>query len=85
MFYKEIRIKQRLLHVILLIKDSLKQQIHFNGNIFGNKSCCRYNKGGGGILFETLRQSLENSNHLEEWIHFQGRQLCQNKIVSDSF
>ena len=25
------------LHIILSIKDSLQQQIHFNGNIFGNK------------------------------------------------
>ena len=32
-----------LLHIILLIKNSLQQQIHFNGNIFGNK-CCRYNR-----------------------------------------
>ena len=28
------------LHIILSIKDSLQQQIHFNGNIFGKK-CCR--------------------------------------------
>ena len=27
-----------------MIKDSLQQQIHFNGNIFGNK-CCRCNEG----------------------------------------
>ena len=26
------------------MKDSLLQQIHFNGNIFGNKYC-RYNEG----------------------------------------
>ena len=32
------------LHIILSIKDSLQQQIHFNGNIFGNK-CCRCNEG----------------------------------------
>ena len=31
------------LHIILSIKDSLQQQIHFNGNIFGNK-CCRCNE-----------------------------------------
>ena len=30
--------------IILPIKDSLQQQIHFNGNIFGSK-CCRYNEG----------------------------------------
>ena len=26
------------LHILLLIKDSLEKQIHFNGNIFGNKN-----------------------------------------------
>ena len=45
MFYEEIRIKQGLpFHNNLSIKDSLQQQIHFNGNIFGNK-CCRCNEG----------------------------------------
>ena len=28
------------LHIILSIKDSLQQQIYFNGNIFENKCCC---------------------------------------------
>ena len=32
------------LHIILTIKDYLQQQIHFNGNFFGNK-CCRCNEG----------------------------------------
>ena len=37
MFYEEIRIKQDLfIHIIQSIKDSLQQQIHYNGNIFGN-------------------------------------------------
>ena len=31
------------LYIILSIKDSLQQQIHFNGNILGNKCCC-YNE-----------------------------------------
>ena len=45
MFYKEIRIKQGLfLYIILCIKDSLQQQIYYNGNIFRNK-CCRCNEG----------------------------------------
>ena len=36
MFYEEIRIKQCLFsHFILSIMVSLQQQIHFNGNIFG--------------------------------------------------
>ena len=44
MFYEEIIIKQGpFLHIILSIKDSLQQQVHFNGNTFGNK-CCRCNK-----------------------------------------
>ena len=38
-----------LLHIILLIKNSLQQQIYFNGNIFGNK-CCRGNEGSMYIL-----------------------------------
>ena len=41
MFYKEIRIKQRLflhtLHISLLIQCSVQQQIHLTGNVFGNK------------------------------------------------
>ena len=33
--FEEIRIKQGLfIHIILSIKDSLQQQIHYNGNIF---------------------------------------------------
>ena len=41
MFYEEIiRIKQDFLPLILSIIDSLQQQIHYNGNVFGNK-CCR--------------------------------------------
>ena len=32
-----------LLHIILLITNSLQQQIHFNGNFFRNK-CCRCNE-----------------------------------------
>ena len=31
------------------IKDSLEQQIHYNGNIFGNK-CCRCNEGSLYIM-----------------------------------
>ena len=27
------------LHIIVSIKDSLQQKIHFNGNIFGNSHC----------------------------------------------
>ena len=45
MFYEEVRIKQGLfLYIILSIKDSLQQQIYYNGNIFGNK-CCHCNEG----------------------------------------
>ena len=32
------------LHIILSIKNSLQQQIHYNGNIFGKKFC-RCNEG----------------------------------------
>ena len=31
MFYEEIKIKKAFLHIILSIKNSLQQQIHFNG------------------------------------------------------
>ena len=40
MFYEKIRIKLSYLHLILSIMDSVQQQIHFNGNFFGNKCCC---------------------------------------------
>ena len=43
MFCEEIRTKQGLPY-ILLIKDSLQQQMDFSGNIFGNK-CCSCNEG----------------------------------------
>ena len=32
------------LYIILSMKDSIQQQIHFNGNIFGNR-CCHFNEG----------------------------------------
>ena len=39
-FCEEIRTKQYLSYIsFCLIKDSLQQQIHYNGNIFGNKFC----------------------------------------------
>ena len=38
MFYGEIRIKQAFLtYIILSIKDSLEQQVYFNGNIFSEQ------------------------------------------------
>ena len=39
MFFEEIT--RPFLHISLLIKYSVQQQIHFNGNIFGNicRSC----------------------------------------------
>ena len=44
-------------HIILLIKDSLIQQIHFNGNSFWNK-CCRCNEG----LLHTSTQCPEKKH-----------------------
>ena len=44
MLYKEIRIEQGISYIFLLIKDSLQQYIHFNGDIFGNK-CSLCNEG----------------------------------------
>ena len=39
MFSEEIRKKGLFLPIILSIKDSLQQQIHYNGNVCGNKYC----------------------------------------------
>ena len=39
----------------LHIKDSLQQQIHLNGNVFGNK-CRRYNE----VRFTTFIDSKRN-------------------------
>ena len=36
MFYAEIKKQQDRLHINKLIKDSLQQQIHFNGNVYGH-------------------------------------------------
>ena len=45
LFYEEIRTKTRpFLNIHPLMKYSVQQQIHFNGNVFGNK-CCRCNEG----------------------------------------
>ena len=57
MFYEELRIKQGLfLYIILSIKDSLQQQIHYNGNILGNK-CCR-NEGSLYVRKQRPRSSV---------------------------
>ena len=45
MFYEEITIKQGLSYISFWpLRINLQQQIHFNGNIFGNK-CSRCNEG----------------------------------------
>ena len=54
MFYEEIRTKQDLfLHINLLIKYSVQQQLHFTGNSFGNKRC-RCNEGSLYIQVEVV-------------------------------
>ena len=40
----------------LLIKYSVQQQIHFNGNVFGNK-CCRCNEGS---LYTWVQQNFRS-------------------------
>ena len=60
MFYEEIRTKQYLSNIILSIKDSLQQQIHYNGNIFGNKFC-RRNKGS--LYMYADSKGLDQSEH----------------------
>ena len=69
MFYEERRIKQGRLflytRIILSIKDSLQQQIHFNGNIFVNKYC-RCNEGSphlfpGKIVSKVVYKEVSNS------------------------
>ena len=47
------------LHTILSIKDSLQQQIHFNGNFLGNK-CCRRNEGSLYLGWLWCLQTLYN-------------------------
>ena len=46
MFYEEIRSE----HINLLIKYSVQQQFHFNGNGFGNK-CYRCNESSLYLAF----------------------------------
>ena len=68
MFYEETRIKQGHSYISFMsIKDSLQQQIHFNGNIFGNK-CCRCNEGSLYSL-GALRIAKESRLNQGEWIH----------------
>ena len=43
--------------MILSIKDSLQQQIHFNGDVFGNK-CCRCNEGLLYFLVYSLQADI---------------------------
>ena len=50
------------LHIVS-IKDSLQQQIHFNGNIFGNK-CCRCNDGSLYIVKSTPQCQIYFNNSL---------------------
>ena len=47
MFYDENEKKNKtssFIHIILSIKNSLQQQIHFNDTMFGDK-CCHCNEG----------------------------------------
>ena len=50
--------EQNKVFIIVSIKDSLEQQIQFNGNIFGNK-CCHCNEGSLYLFVcvEVLRPS----------------------------
>ena len=45
-------------HIIVSIEESLQQQIHFNGNICGNK-CCRCNEDS--LLWYFILFVLENN------------------------
>ena len=57
MFCGEIREKKTFIHIILSIKDGLKQQIHFNGNTFENK-LCRCNEGSLYILPDWISRNV---------------------------
>ena len=46
------------LHIILSIKDSLQQQNHYHGNIFGNKFC-RCNEGSLYLYNNAHRKILQ--------------------------
>ena len=49
---------------VLLVKDSLLQQFHFNGNIYGNK-CCHCNWGS----LYVLGAKITNINSHKSYIH----------------
>ena len=46
--------RKPFLHINLLIKYSVQQHIHVNGNVFGNK-CCRCNEGS---LYNVFHSTL---------------------------
>ena len=75
MFYEEIRNEQGLPYILLLsIKDSLQQEIHVNGNIFGNK-CCRCNEGSLYIYKQGTSLSDCAGAQADLGLHVRGR-LC---------
>ena len=58
MFYVLFKNKNKaraFLLINLLIKYSVQKQIHFNGNVFGNK-CSRFNKG---LLYKNITEDVQ--------------------------
>ena len=66
-FYEEIRIKQYILHISLLIKHSVEHRIHFNGNVFWNK-CCRCNEGSLYTLIDWYQRLITLQRNILESI-----------------
>ena len=68
MFFEEIKIKQAIFtYHYAAFKDSLQKQIHFNGNILGNK-CYRCNYGplyNVGIVSKDQKKLIISTPHLE--------------------
>ena len=82
MFCEEIRTKQDFYNIsISSLRYSVQQQIHFNGNVFGNK-CCRCNEGSSyhwiwtSILLQTevfakkkkkKKKKKNHKHHMQLW------------------
>ena len=69
------------LHVILSIKDSLQQRIHFNSNIFGNK-CCRCNMGFTVYVRSAKGCSTSSVEHYSETHTVKTTVMKQNKWLN---
>ena len=71
------------LHVILRVKDSLKQEIHFNGNIFRNR-CCPCSEGSLCLMICASAEDSDLPTHSvqsDAHILFSHQYIIQNPII----